>query len=137
MVATLKSRMQDPFNVTQTWLHLMGFEYDELIVVDSPESKARWLLRSWVSFATKSFCFIPFQQGILHLFPALFNAQVAHLSGDSILVDDFTLGHEKEEPSINAWFMDQLAAARNLSFQVVVLIVWKSSMSFFWKLGRT
>ena len=49
--------------------------------------------------------------------PALFNAQVAHLSGDSILVDDFTLGHEKEEPSINAWFMDQLAAARSLSFQ--------------------
>eukprot|EP00434_Breviolum_minutum_P008299 symbB.v1.2.007322.t1/scaffold447.1/size204395/19 len=72
---TARGSYEDPFNVTQTWLHLMGFEYDELIVVDSPESK------------------------------------VAHLSGDSILVDDFTLGHEKEEPSINAWFMDQLAAA--------------------------
>jgi len=81
----------------------MGFEYDELIVVDSPESKARWKLGffQWNSAPT----------------PALFNAQVAHLSGDSILVDDFTLGHEKEEPSINAWFMDQLAAARSLSFQ--------------------
>ena len=31
---------QDPFNVTQTWLDLNDFEYDDLIVVDRPQSKA-------------------------------------------------------------------------------------------------
>ena len=41
LVPVLPLRMlQDPFNVTQTWLDLKGFEYDELIVVDGPESKA-------------------------------------------------------------------------------------------------
>ena len=40
-VPVLPLRMlQDPFNATQTWLDLKGFEYDELIVVDGPESKA-------------------------------------------------------------------------------------------------
>ncbi|CAK9083899.1 Coenzyme gamma-F420-2:alpha-L-glutamate ligase [Durusdinium trenchii] len=58
---TARGSYEDPFNVTQTWLDLNGFEYDELLVVDGPEAK------------------------------------VAHLSTQSILVDDFTLGHEKED----------------------------------------
>lgn len=36
--------LQDPFNVTQTWLDLNGFEYDELLVVDGPEAKVHVLL---------------------------------------------------------------------------------------------
>ncbi|CAL1136857.1 unnamed protein product [Cladocopium goreaui] len=82
---TARGSYEDPFNVTQTWLDLKGFEYDELIVVDGPESK------------------------------------VAHLSADSILVDDFTLGHEKEEPSINQKFIDQLTSVGHLGIRT-----WKA-----------
>ncbi|CAE7862105.1 cofF [Symbiodinium microadriaticum] len=73
---TARGSYEDPFNVTQTWLELNDFEYDELIVVDRPQSK------------------------------------VCHLTPETILVDDFTQGHEKEEPSLNQKFMDKLSAAK-------------------------
>eukprot|EP00930_Biecheleria_cincta_P084189 TRINITY_DN73684_c0_g1_i1.p1 TRINITY_DN73684_c0_g1~~TRINITY_DN73684_c0_g1_i1.p1 ORF type:complete len:745 (-),score=122.23 TRINITY_DN73684_c0_g1_i1:17-2251(-) len=72
---TARGSYEDPFNVTQTWLDHQGFVYDDLLVVDGPESK------------------------------------VAHMSNETILVDDFTLGHEKEKPFMNQKFMDQLRAA--------------------------
>ncbi|CAK9001882.1 unnamed protein product [Durusdinium trenchii] len=41
---TARGSYEDPFNVTQTWLDLNGFEYDELLVVDGPEAKVHVLL---------------------------------------------------------------------------------------------
>ncbi|CAJ1402395.1 unnamed protein product [Effrenium voratum] len=38
-------------------------------------------------------------------------SKVAHLTSETILVDDFTTSHEKEEPATNQKFMDQLSAA--------------------------
>jgi len=72
---TARGSYEDPFNVTQTWLELQGFDYDDLIVVGGPESK------------------------------------VCHMSKETLLVDDFTLGHETEAPFPNTKFMDQLKAA--------------------------
>jgi len=72
---TARGSYEDPWNVTQTWLDVQGFEYDELLVVDGPESK------------------------------------VAHMSRETLLVDDFTLGHETEKPFANQKFMDKLQAA--------------------------
>jgi len=37
--------------------------------------------------------------------------KVAHLTSESLLVDDFTHGHEKTHPDENTKFMDQLRAA--------------------------
>eukprot|EP00933_Yihiella_yeosuensis_P030035 TRINITY_DN23704_c1_g1_i1.p1 TRINITY_DN23704_c1_g1~~TRINITY_DN23704_c1_g1_i1.p1 ORF type:complete len:747 (+),score=128.95 TRINITY_DN23704_c1_g1_i1:29-2269(+) len=73
---TARGSYEDPFNVTQTWLEKAGFSYDELIVVDGPESK------------------------------------VAHMSPETLLVDDFTLGHETPTPFENTKFMARLDAAK-------------------------
>ncbi|CAE7026153.1 cofF [Symbiodinium natans] len=73
---TARGTYEDAFNVTQTWLELNDFDYDDLIVVDRPQSK------------------------------------VCHFTSQTLLVDDFTLGHEKKEPSLNQKFMDQLSAAK-------------------------
>lgn len=72
---TARGTYEDPFNVTQTWLDAQGFVYDDLLVVDGPESK------------------------------------VAHMSSETLLVDDFTLGHETEKPFLNEKFMGQLREA--------------------------
>eukprot|EP00442_Polarella_glacialis_P026207 CAMPEP_0115094294 /NCGR_PEP_ID=MMETSP0227-20121206/28241_1 /TAXON_ID=89957 /ORGANISM="Polarella glacialis, Strain CCMP 1383" /LENGTH=718 /DNA_ID=CAMNT_0002487207 /DNA_START=78 /DNA_END=2234 /DNA_ORIENTATION=+ len=74
---TARGSYEDPFNVTQTWLRMNGFTglFDDLIVVDGPESK------------------------------------VAHMSSETLLVDDFTLGHETEKPFQNTKFMEKLRKA--------------------------
>ncbi|CAE8682520.1 unnamed protein product [Polarella glacialis] len=74
---TARGSYEDPFNVTQTWLGLNGFNglFDDLIVVGSPESK------------------------------------VAHMSSETLLVDDFTLGHETKKPFQNTKFMERLREA--------------------------
>ncbi|CAE8599976.1 unnamed protein product, partial [Polarella glacialis] len=39
LIAARGADYKDPFNVTQTWLHRFGFEYDDLIIVQRPELK--------------------------------------------------------------------------------------------------
>merc|ERR1712032_601580 len=72
---TARGQYEDCFNVTQTWLDIHGFEYDDLIVVRNPKDK------------------------------------VAHLSRSSLLLDDFTLGHETKAPRKNDAFMEELSRA--------------------------
>jgi len=69
---TARGQYEDCFNVTQNWLIAKGFEYDELIVVPTAESK------------------------------------VAHMTSQTLLVDDFTLGHENPTPHMNEKFMAEL-----------------------------
>jgi len=76
---TARGQYEDAFNVTQTWLHKNGFEFDELIVVRNAEDK------------------------------------VAHMTPETLLVDDFTVKHETGSPKDNTKFMDTLRAA-NLPF---------------------
>ena len=74
--------------MTQTWLDVNDFEYDELIVVDRPQSKARVA-------GGQSCCFWPGRSFFTRQ-EAPFCRQVCHLTPETILVDDFTHGHEKE-----------------------------------------